>query len=602
MYLIELFSIASPLIPILNCVFIFLFKKWLGPVGTFTNSIIFLFSFLFFLLIQIYSVLYSGSYLFCDLGRWFFCLNWFDSHLIICFDLLALVSAFLVASLTILALYFGVEYMYREAFLNRLLYLLNLFATSVILLFFCYDLFLILIMWECIGLFSLLLVNFYSNRIYTIKASMKTFIFSRLSDFFMFFFFILSILIFKTTDLSLILIQVPFLIFHGFFFSNIFFHFLTVYSFCLALSGVIKSAQFFFHVWLPDAMEAPTPASALIHSSTLVVAGIFLIMRFGTLFEFTPLTNYFLACLGSFTLAFASVTATFQNDIKKLVAYSTISQIGYLVCGCGFLCYEETFVYLCIHAVNKAFLFILVGYMVHFFNANTDLRQMGAAYLFSFDIAVLLFGVSINLFGLPYSAGFIGKEFLIFQFFNFDSISIFVRICWLISFIFTPIYMWLLIFLVQYGPKKGLKQSYLFDSNFNFTQLMTGATVSSRLLISKIQTAFMTSQSTVWLLFSFWLLFYWTGETFLLLIFDINSPFSFFQNANFLWVKTYSFAELTTFSSKTLLSLNFSIVFFIISVVNWFVSLRLESIYNNQSPIFLYNAFLIFFFVCSVLI
>jgi NADH:ubiquinone oxidoreductase subunit 5 (subunit L)/multisubunit Na+/H+ antiporter MnhA subunit len=176
-------------------------------------------------------------------------------------------------------------------------------------------------------------------------------------------------------------------------------------------------------------MEAPTPASALIHSSTLVVAGIFLIMRFGTLFEFTPLTNYFLACLGAFTLAFASVTATFQNDIKKLVAYSTISQIGYLVCGCGFLCYEETFVYLCIHAVNKAFLFILVGYMVHFFNANTDLRQMGASYLFSFDIAVLLFGVSLNLFGLPYSAGFIAKEFLIFQFFNFDFISLFIRLC-----------------------------------------------------------------------------------------------------------------------------------------------------------------------------
>lgn len=176
-------------------------------------------------------------------------------------------------------------------------------------------------------------------------------------------------------------------------------------------------------------MEAPTPASALIHSSTLVVAGIFLIMRFGTLFEFTPITNYFLAILGAFTLAFASVTATFQNDIKKLVAYSTISQIGYLVCGCGFLCYEETFVYLCIHAVNKAFLFILVGYMVHFFNANTDLRQMGSSYLFAFDIAVLLFGVSLNLFGLPYSAGFIGKEFLIFQFFNFDFISLFIRLC-----------------------------------------------------------------------------------------------------------------------------------------------------------------------------
>lgn len=176
-------------------------------------------------------------------------------------------------------------------------------------------------------------------------------------------------------------------------------------------------------------MEAPTPASALIHSSTLVVAGVFLIIRFSILFEFTILVNYFLAVLGSITLAFGAITATFQQDIKKLVAYSTISQIGYLVCGCGFCCYEEVLLYLIIHALNKAFLFILVGYVVHFFNANTDMRQMGGIYLYSFDIAVLLFGVCFNLAGLPYSAGFLGKEFLLFQVLRDDFLSFFVRAC-----------------------------------------------------------------------------------------------------------------------------------------------------------------------------
>jgi NADH-quinone oxidoreductase subunit L len=182
-------------------------------------------------------------------------------------------------------------------------------------------------------------------------------------------------------------------------------------------------------VWLPDAMEAPTPASALIHSSTLVVAGVFLIIRFSVLFEFTILTNYYLALLGAVTLAFGSVTAIFQNDIKKLVAYSTISQIGYLVCGCGFCCYEEVLIYLIIHALNKAFLFILVGYVVHFFNANTDMRQMGGIYLYSFDTAVLFSVVGFNLAGLPYSAGFLGKEFLLFQVLKDDFLSIFVRGC-----------------------------------------------------------------------------------------------------------------------------------------------------------------------------
>lgn len=176
-------------------------------------------------------------------------------------------------------------------------------------------------------------------------------------------------------------------------------------------------------------MEAPTPASALIHSSTLVIAGVFLIIRFSIIFEFSILVNYYLALLGAITLAFGSITAIFQNDIKKLVAYSTISQIGYLVCGCGFCCYEEVLIYLIVHALNKAFLFILVGYVVHFFNGNTDIRQMGGVYFYSFDITVLMLGVCFNLAGLPYSAGFLGKEFLIFQLFRDDFISFLVRSC-----------------------------------------------------------------------------------------------------------------------------------------------------------------------------
>jgi NADH-quinone oxidoreductase subunit L len=162
-----------------------------------------------------------------------------------------------------------------------------------------------------------------------------------------------------------------------------------------------------------------------------------------------------MALLGALTLSFGSITATFQTDIKKLVAYSTISQIGYLMCGCGFCCYEEVLLYLIIHALNKAFLFVLVGYTVHFFSGNTDMRQMGGLYLYSFDIAILLLGVCCNLAGLPYSAGFLGKEFLLFQVLRDDFVSYFVRGCWLVSFFFTPIYMFVLIFYVMFNVKKG---------------------------------------------------------------------------------------------------------------------------------------------------
>ena len=518
MVFITSFCPLPPLIIFAHCFLIFFFKKWLGPIGTFYSSIG-MFLFLIFVIINFLSLfLYEGSYVIIDFGRWFFCLNILDSHLIFCIDFLALISALLVSILTPLALYFGSEYMYRDAFSNRLLYLLNFFAASVIFLFFCYDFFLILVAWEGIGLFSLLLVNFYSMRIYTIKAALKTFVLSRLSDMFLFSSFILTIFVFNTSDLSLIFLQVPFLTFH-FFFLNIFnIHILSLISFLIALSGVIKSAQFFFHVWLPDAMEAPTPASALIHSSTLVIAGIFLVLRFALLFEFTIFTNYFLAFWGALTLAFSSITAVFQQDIKKLVAYSTISQIGYLVCGCGFGCYEEVLIYLILHALNKAFLFILVGYLVHFFNNNTDLRFMGAAWIYAFDLMVLMIGLVINLTGLPYSAGFIGKEFLLFQFFRNDLFSLIIRTFWLISFIFTPIYMFLLIRVVFFGTRRS-PLSLILNNQLPLSRLFKVKTFP---FITTLNTH-ITGLTTVYILFFFWIFFFFVGEYLFFVLFTFSS-------------------------------------------------------------------------------
>ena len=212
LFAINLFSFI-PILLILHCLFIFTFKRWLGPVGTFYSSVLTFGITIIFVLNELYLILVFGNYYYIDFGRWFFCLDLIDSHLVFCIDSLALTASALVLTLTTFALYFGVEYMYREAFINRLLYLLNLFATSVIFLFFCFDYFLIMFAWECIGLFSLLLVNFYSTRVYTIKAALKTFVFSRISDMFMFIAFLLTLIIFNSTDLSLIFLQIPFLTF-----------------------------------------------------------------------------------------------------------------------------------------------------------------------------------------------------------------------------------------------------------------------------------------------------------------------------------------------------------------------------------------------------
>ena len=587
MLFLQGFISFAPVALILHCLFIFLFKRWLGPIGTFYASIISFSTVLFFSLNELYQILLHGNYIFVDFGRWFFCLDLIDSHLVFCIDSLALVASTLVLTLTMFALYFGVEYMYREAFINRLLYLLNLFATSVVFLFYCYDYFLILFAWECIGLFSFLLVNFYSTRIYTIKAALKTFVFSRISDMFMFFSFLLTINTFNTTDLSLIFIQTPFLAFHYLFIGDTAIHFITLFSFCLVTSGGIKAAQFFFHVWLPDAMEAPTPASALIHSSTLVVAGVFLVIRFSILFEFTVFTNYYLVLLGALTLSFGAITATFQNDIKKLVAYSTISQIGYLVCGCGFCCYEEVLIYLIIHALNKAFLFVLVGYTVHFFSGNTDMRQMGGAYLYSFDIAALLFGVCFNLAGLPYSAGFLGKEFLLFQVLRDDFISLFVRGCWLVSFFFTPIYMFILVFLVMFGPKKGSIVAYSSAWDFNFLKQTQALIYFFKTNINKnlfhtlkyrFHFTTITSRSTSYFLFSFWLFFFFYGETLLLVIFNYSTPIDTITSSSFFTIKQHIIFFLITTSTQLTSHINFYIYF--LTTCSFFYLINLNYSYN----------------------
>lgn len=595
--LLNVFSFF-PVFLILHCLFLILFKKWIGPVGTFYASILTFSLCLLLALNEFYLVLIYGNYYYIDFGRWFFCLDIIDSHLVFCIDSLALVAAILVLTLTMFALYFGVEYMYREAFINRLLYLLNLFATSVIFLFFCYDHFLILFAWECIGLFSFLLVNFYSTRIYTIKAALKTFVFSRISDMFMFITFLLTIVIFNTTDLSIIFLQTPFMAFHYTFLGLFSVHFLTFFSFCLVMSGGIKAAQFFAHVWLPDAMEAPTPASALIHSSTLVVAGVFLIIRFSVIFEFTLFTNYFLILLGALTLSFGALAANFQHDIKKLVAYSTISQIGYLVCGCGFLCYEEVLLYLIIHALNKAFLFVIVGYTVHFFSGNTDLRQMGGSYLYSFDLAVFFFGVGFNLAGLPYSAGFLGKEFLLFQILRDDFISNLVRGCWLVSFICTPIYMFTVTFLVSFGPKKGNLSAYAsyWYSNFRLSfqticsfGLNGGDSVSrssnwlyylATVLLYRFQFTIITSRSTVYVLFLFWCFFFFFGEILLLVMFNFNTISDLIPSHFFLSTKNHVVFWLNNGSAKLSEVIMFYIIFLSLCSFNYLLRLDLFTSYG----------------------
>lgn len=435
------------------------------PTYAFKISLIIITIFIFNNLTWLYIVLSTNSVYFISLGQFYLFSNIININLLFCFDTLSSISSILVGSLSIITFIFSIEYMYREYKLNQLFYLLFFFITSILYLFIVYDLILILICWELIGLLSFLLVNFYKTRLYSIKAAYKTFIFSRISDLLFFFILLLCIINFNTTDLSEIFNQIPYFMYHLLFLKGNGYHFLSILGFLVFMCSSIKAAQFFWHVWLPDAMEAPTPASALIHSSTLVIMGIYLILRFSLVFEFTKSLNILVSFYGSITIGLSAVTAIFQNDLKKLVAYSTISQIGYLFCGCGVGCYNEVLLYLIIHAINKANLFIIVGYIIHYFNGNTDIRYMGSLHYLLYDLSVFSLIIWINLSGMPYSLGFFSKEFLILQCFKHDWISIFIFINFCLSIICTPIYMFIFINNVLFGSVKSAYSTWLFAIN-----------------------------------------------------------------------------------------------------------------------------------------
>ena len=189
-------------------------------------------------------------------------------------------------------------------------------------------------------------------------------------------------------------------------------------------------------------MEAPTPASALIHSSTLVVMGIFLLIKFMPLLQFSSISAKFLLVSGSVTVLYGSLFSIYTSDLKKSVAYSTISQIGYLFCGCGFFAITEVLLYLTMHAICKALLFVFVGYIIHFFGGYTSLKRMGGIFFQLPIISMSMCIVCLFLAGLPYTTGFLAKEFLIAHIFGVKSFyGYFVLFCWLISLICTPIYL-----------------------------------------------------------------------------------------------------------------------------------------------------------------
>ena len=336
---------------------------------------------------------------FGSLSFWYFSI---DINLSFLLNQLSLLFAILVTIIGLSTNVYALNYFKNEADEGLFLFWLNAFIISMLLLILGDNLFTIFLGWELIGLASFFLINFWVNRRGTLKSSFKAFAFNAVSDLFLLISFVSLFIATGSTSIS----DMEFLTL--LFFSD-FQYYLYVGGLSLLVCASIKSVQFLGHLWLPDSMEAPVPASSLIHSATLVSAGVFLLLKFNFLFQVTGLEKY-IFLLGALSCAYGGVVALVQTDMKKLLAYSTMSHCGFLYI-CVYLnnIYLVS-VYLILHGIFKAATFYCVGTFIRVFKTQ-DSRLMGSASRLLFFETMLLILCSVNLGGFPFLVGYFYKVF-----------------------------------------------------------------------------------------------------------------------------------------------------------------------------------------------
>lgn len=349
-------------------------------------------------------------------------INWFSLDCSLCFrvDMLSYFFVLLVTVIGLATNFYILNYMKYEAQEDIFALLINWFMFSMIVLLLSNNLFTLFLGWESIGLSSFFLINFWNNRRGTVKSSFKAFFFNKISDVFLFLFIVGINYCTSLNNLFLINSKV------SFFINNLSsFYFFVAFS--LFLCTLFKSAQLLGHLWLPDSMEAPVPASALIHSATLVSAGIYLLLRFYPIIDTLSLTIY-IKLIGVITAAYGGLVAASQTDMKRLLAYSTISHCGFLfvTVGCGM--FNVSLIYLFLHGLFKAATFFCAGSFIRV-AGHQDTRLMGCTgRILPLDTITLII-CSFNLGGLPFSFGYLYKSVFLVSLLNTNAIIFIFGFC-----------------------------------------------------------------------------------------------------------------------------------------------------------------------------
>ena len=416
-------------------------------------------------------------------------------------DTLTAVMLVVVNSVSALVHLYSWGYMSEDAYKPRFFAYLSLFTFAMLMLVTSNNFIQLFFGWEGVGLASYLLIGYYFKKDTANAASIKAFVTNRVGDVGLALGVMTIFLVFGSVEFDTVFAAIgensdrvlPFL--------GMEFNAIELIAALLFIGAMGKSAQFVLHVWLPDAMEGPTPVSALIHAATMVTAGVFLVCRASAIYEAAPITAGFITAIGAFTALFAATVALVQNDIKRVIAYSTCSQLGYMFFAAGVGAYNAAMFHLFTHAFFKALLFLCAGSVIHAMHHEQDMRKMGGIRKkVPYTYAAMIIGtLAITGIGIPGTkigfAGFFSKDAIIEAAYSAgiagSNAGSFAFLIGLVAALMTAFYSWRLIFMTFHGEYRGDKHTFdhAHESPMNMLVplgfLSVGAIVAGAMFYSK---------------------------------------------------------------------------------------------------------------------
>ncbi len=367
-------------------------------------------------------------------------------------DALSAVMLVVVTSVSSLVHIYSIGYMSDDPHKPRFMAYLSLFTFAMLMLVTSDNFIQLFFGWEGVGLCSYFLIGFWFKKDTANSAAIKAFVVNRVGDFGFALGIFLIFYLFGTVNYSEVFEQIPTIVDKKLIFLGIEFDSIDLICLLLFIGAMGKSAQIFLHTWLPDAMEGPTPVSALIHAATMVTAGVFLVVRCSPIYEYSELALNVITVVGMSTAFFAATVALVQTDIKKIIAYSTCSQLGYMFFATGVGAYNVAMFHLFTHAFFKALLFLGSGSVIHGFKNEQNINNMGGVWKkIPYTYTLMIIG-TLALTGFPFLSGFYSKDAIIeFAYLRGNTVGYYAAGIGIITAFLTSIYSWRLMFKTFHG-------------------------------------------------------------------------------------------------------------------------------------------------------